>query len=149
MSLNPYFQRACLAVLAVAVTGAEAMMPSCLTVVCHADGQDTLSLDTVMEDSLREVLVMGDSLRLAPIYDAVNQSLKRQQNPSVKSLGDILNKVAPNAMDIVMHPFGFAERKKKRKHKKMNQILWEYDHVDQQDSFNAALDSIMRLEGLK
>lgn len=149
MSVNPNFQRACLLALAVAVTGAEAMMPSCPTTVCYADGQDTVRRDTVMEDSLREVLVMGDSLKLAPIYDAVNQSLKRQQNPGSKSLGDILNQVAPNAMDIVMHPFGFAERKKKRKKKRMNQILWEYDHVDQQDSFNAALDSIMRLEGLK
>ncbi len=124
-------------------------MPSCPTVVCHTDGQDSLMRDTAMVDTLHEVMVMGDSLRLAPIYDAVNQSLKRQQTPGSKSLGDILNQVAPNAMDIVMHPFGFAERKKKRKRKKVNQILWEYDHVDQQDSFNAALDSIMRIEGLK
>ncbi len=149
MSLNHRFQRACLLALATAVTGAEAMMPSLPAVACHADGRDTIGRDTVMVDSLREVLVMGDSLKLAPIYDAMSQSLKRQQNPGVKSLGDILNQVAPNAMDIVMHPFGFAERKKKKKRKRMNQILWEYDHVDSKDSFNAALDSIMKLEGLK
>lgn len=122
------------------------LTPSC---VALPDDQDTAQ-DTAMYDTLREVTVMGDSLKVAPVKGAIEESLKRHAQPSVPTLGEVLNKVAPNAMDYVLHPFGFAERKKKKKVKKVRQILEEYDRVDAaQDEFNHKLDSILRLEGLK
>lgn len=142
-------KRACLVSIAVVVVGAEAMMPLTPPSVVLSDGQDTLVQDTAMYDTLREVMVMGDSLKLAPVRGIIDERVKRNE-PQVKSLGEVLNKLAPNTMDYVLHPFGFAERKKKKKVKRMNQILQEYDRVDAaQNDFNHKLDSILKLEGLK
>lgn len=141
--------------LVVVVTGAEAMMPSLPSTerVCVGEDtilhRDTIHRDTAFVDTLHEVTVMGDSLRLAPVKDAISQSLGKSAGPSVKSLGEVLNKVAPGAMDYVLHPFGFSERKKKKKKKRMEQILKEFDRVDAPNEWNLKLDSILRLEGLK
>ncbi len=142
-------KRACLLGMAVVVVGAEAMMPLTQTSAIWSDDLDSLQRDTAFIDTLHEVTVMGDSLRLAPVRDAIEQSLKRNAQPHVPSLGEVLNKVAPNTMDYILHPFGFAERRKKKRQKKMKQILREYDSVESADAFKLRLDSIMRLEGLK
>lgn len=133
----------------VVTVGAEAMMPSLPSVAVPVTPRDSLQQDTAMVDTLLEVTVMGDSLRVAPVKSAIDQSLKRNTPPSVPSLGDVLNKVAPGAMDHILHPFGFAERKKKKKLKKQSKILQQFDQADQKDEYNRRLDSIMRIEGLK
>ena len=135
--------------LALAVTGASAMMGGTSQVQPYHDGQDTARHDTAFIDTLHEVTVMGDSLKLAPVKDAIDQSLGRGNGPQVKSLGEVLNKIAPGAMDYVLHPFGFAERKKKKKKKRVQQILREYDRIDAKDEFTLKLDSVLRIEGLK
>ena len=142
-------KRACLLGLAVVVVGAEAMMPLTQPFAACSDGPDSLKRDTAFVDTLHELTVMGDSLRLAPVRDAIEQSLKRNVQPHVPSLGEVLNKVAPNTMDYILHPFGFAERKRQKRLKKMKSIMQEYDRVEGADAFTLKLDSIMRLEGLK
>lgn len=133
--------------LALLAEQAGAMMGGAGVVL--AEGGDSLQRDTAMVDTLYEVTVMGDSLRLAPVREAINQSLGRDQGPQMQTLGDVLNKVAPQAMDYVLHPFGFAERKKKKKKKRVKQVLEEFDRAGETDPFVLKLDSIMRMEGLK
>lgn len=143
-------KRMCVVGLAAVVTGADAMMVGFSSPSVPHGSLDSIPQDTAFMDTLREVTVMGDSLKVAPVKGAIDESLKRHAQPSVPTLGEVLNKVAPNAMDYVLHPFGFAERKKKKKVKKVRRILEEYDRVDAaQGEFNHKLDSILRLEGLK
>lgn len=142
-------KRVCILGFAVVVTGANAMMEGVSSPYVSRSLLDSIPRDTAFMDTLHEVTVMGDSLRLAPVRGIIDQRVKRK-DPSVKSLGDVLNKLAPEAMDYVYHPFGFSERRKKKNKKKMLKILEEYDRVDAaQDEFNHKLDSILRLEGLK
>lgn len=103
----------------------------------HPARVDSLGRERV--DTLGEVLVQGRE-RLA-VMDAIDGSLKANRQPGTKSLGDILNKVAPNAMDYVMHPFGFKERKQKRQRKRTQQNLEQYD---QMKTFNELLDEAVR-----
>lgn|GEM_PF-5809163 len=148
MNHLPRIRRTCLLGVVIVVVGAEAMVPMSAP-ISPIIMQDSILRDTAMVDTLRELTVMGDSLRVAPVKDAISQSLKRNGGPKQVTLGDVLNKVAPGTMDYILHPFGFAERKKKKKKKRMNQILQQFDQVDQRDAFARQLDSIMRLEGLK
>lgn len=91
-------------------------------------------------DTLREVEVFGRQ-RLA-VMDALEATLRAQgRQPSTPSLGDVLNKYAPNAQDYILHPFGFKERKKKRQRKRMQDILNEYE---QAKTFEELLDEAVK-----
>lgn len=149
MELGKQIRVACLMSVAVVVTGAWATMPGTSVVPGGMVACDSIPRDTAFEDSLHEVTVMGDSMKLAPVNDAIRQSLGRNPVPKVVSLGDLLNKVAPEAMDYVMHPFGFAERKTKKKRKKVQQILQDFDKAGAPDPFVLKLDSIVKAEGLR
>ncbi len=147
--MEKFARRTSLLVLVAVFSVADAMRLMSPVPSYVKDGGDTIVRDTAFFDTLHEVTVMGDSLKLAPVKDAIRQSLGQKKEPHVKSLGEILNQVAPNTMDYILHPFGFAERKKKKKRKKVQQILQEYDRIDAPDEFTLKLDSILRLEGLK
>lgn len=91
-------------------------------------------------DTLGQVEVKG---RTRPaVMDAFDATIKAQgKQPTTPSLGDLLNKVAPEAQDYILHPFGFKERKKKRQRKRMQQIMQDYDHVK---SFEELLDEAIK-----
>jgi len=142
-------RRACITGLVCLAIGAEAMIPSLPSITPLQLMADSVARDTAFVDTLREVTVMGDSLRVAPVKDAINQSLKRNPIPKQYSLSDVMDMAVPGVSDYILHPFGFKERKKKKQKKRMQKILREYDNADKADSFNHLLDSIMRIEGLK
>lgn len=105
--------------------------------------QDTIPPLTVEVDTLREVEVRPDS-GLA-IGKAIDESLKRNEQPRTKSLGDVLESLLPGLQDKILHPFAFKDRKKERKHKRDRQILRDFDRTK---SSNDLLEEALRREGL-
>lgn len=99
----------------------------------------------VMEDTLRELVVKAPRSIYMPMSKSMQSELKLNAWQQKYSLGGILQRKAPLVQDYIMHPFGFAERKKNKKRQKVSELLEEYDRID---PFYHQLDSIMELEGV-
>lgn len=103
---------------------------------------DTLERkDSLREDTLRTVTVRPGQSRL-PWSNSTQKEVKAMQNARKYSLDGILSKVAPTLHDQILHPFGFKERKKSRKRKKVQKVLWQYDALPTQDPLQLLLDSV-------
>lgn len=115
-----------------------------------AQSSDTLARQqaagVVFVDTLRELTVRPDSggIRI-PISVPLSESLKLQIWGQQNSLGGILQRKAPMLNDQIMHPFGFKERKKIRKKKKVKHILEQYD-ATAADPLQQLLDSLRRAQ---
>ncbi len=79
------------------------------------------------DDTLREVVVRPDSL--LPIDKVLKETLKKNQQPRVPTISDLLEKIKPGLNDIIMYPTAFKERRKEKRMKKMLKTLNEYDRV--------------------
>lgn len=120
------------------------------SLLCAQSGQtgrqereaDTLERkDSLREDTLRTVTVRPGQSRL-PWSNSTQKEVKAMQNAHKYSLDGILSKVAPTLHDQILHPFGFKERKKSRKRKKVQKVLWQYDALPTQDPLQLLLDSV-------
>ncbi|MBQ6086208.1 MAG: hypothetical protein IJK94_06995 [Bacteroidaceae bacterium] len=85
------------------------------------------STKTERVDTLRQIIVKGENR--SPLEKAIEGSLARQIQPSVPSLGDVLEKISPGINDKMLHPFAIKQRKSERKHKRDKKILDEYDRI--------------------
>ncbi len=105
---------------------------------------DSMRLHSEKTDTLMEVEIRPDSgLRIMDVLDA---TLKNNSMPRQKSLGDILEKVAPGLQDKMLHPFAIKSRKKERKHKRDMDLLRDFDRSM---SPNDLLEEALRKEGLE
>lgn len=95
------------------------------------------------EDTLGEVEVRPDSV--LQVLEALKQTLKTDRQPKSKSLGDILDKYAPQLQDKMLHPFAIKDRKQERKRKRDKEVLKEYDRAK---TPNELLEEALRKEGL-
>ena len=100
---------------------------------------DSVRRDSLQADTLREVEVRPDSV--LPVMRALEQTVGRGKGPRTKSLGDIIEKVAPGLNDKITHPFAIKQRKAERRKRKMRKALEEYDRAR---SFNDLLDEAVR-----
>ena len=122
------------------------------SLLCAQSGQtrkqegeaDTLERkDSLREDTLRTVTVRPGQRRI-PLTNGTQKEVKAMQNARKYSLNGILERVAPMLHDQILHPFGFKERKKSRKRKKVQKVLWQYDALPTQDPLQLLLDSVAR-----
>lgn len=99
--------------------------------------------DSMRTDTLREVLVKPkDGKVTLPLSKSTTMDVKLQSWAERYSPNGLLQRYAPTLHDQIMHPFGFAERKKKRKRKKVQKVLELYDAVDRKDPLQLLLDSV-------
>ena len=104
--------------------------------------KDTLSQrDSLREDTLRTVNVRPDRKGVT-WSNGTRKEVQAMQNARKYSLNGILEKVAPTLHDQILHPFGFKERKKGRKRKKVQKVLQQYDALPLQDPLQLLLDSV-------
>ncbi len=115
---------------------ASAIAPAC-------PPPDSIRRDSVLADTLREVEVRPDSV--LPVMRALGQVLPRTV-PRSKSLGDIIEKVAPGLNDKITHPFAIKQRKAERRKKRMRRALEQYDRAR---SFNDLLDEAVRRQQIE
>jgi len=84
--------------------------------------------DTLRTDTLRQVIVRGDTL--SPINSAIAKTLKAHPIPKPSpSLSDLLRKISPRLEDQITHPFAIKERRREKERKKHQKILQHYDQV--------------------
>ncbi len=104
---------------------------------------ETQRPDTFRIDTLREVMVKGDSI--LPVMEAIMKSLKAHPIPkSPPNLGEILNKYAPGLQDRITHPFAIKDRKREKRKRKHKKILEDYEHIK---TFNDLLrEAYMQLQ---
>lgn len=107
---------------------------------------DTIPDSTSREkiDTLRQIIVTGETR--SPLEKAIESSLARQKQPSVPTLGDVLERVSPGINDKMLHPFAIKQRKRERKHKRDMKILDEYDRVI---TFQDLLDQAVKQQQLE
>ncbi len=111
---------------------------------------DNVPSDSLKTDTLREVIVTGGNHGVQlPLSNSLKQDMKLSSWAQKYSPNGLLQKYAPTLHDQIMHPFGFAERKKNRKRKKVDKILQQYDAIDAVDPLQLLLDSVARAQGLK
>ena len=111
---------------------------------------DNVPADSLKTDTLREVVVKGRERTVQiPLSNSMKLDMKLATWAQKYSPNGLLQKYAPTLHDQIMHPFGFAERKKNRKRKKVNKILQQYDAIDAVDPLKLLLDSVAKVQGLK
>ena len=104
-------------------------------------GQDSTVRDTLQADTLREVVVRPDSV--LPVVRVLEKTVGRSRGPRSVSLGDVIEKVAPDKM---LHPFAIKQRKSERRKKKMRRVLENYDR---QKTFNELLDEAVKRQQME
>ena len=108
-----------------AVFVAAAALPLCTmadTVPADTLGQNVL---IVQGDTLREVEVRPS--KDLPVEDALRRSLGNE--PRMKSIGDVLEKLSPGINDKITHPFAIRQRKQERRSRRWQRRLEEFDRV--------------------
>ena len=95
------------------------------------------STHVVMEDTLREVVIGGRKAVDLPMSNGLKSSIKGIVDAQKYSLTGLIGETAA---DYILHPFGFAERKRAKKRKKVKKVLREYDAM--QDPLKEVLDSV-------
>lgn len=106
--------------------------------------RDSLARDSLPADTMREVIVSGDTtLRVKQILD---NTLKHQRQPRVMSVGDLLEKLSPGLNDKITHPFAMKQRKAERRKKKLRKVLEDYNRAK---TFNELLDEAVRRQQME
>lgn len=102
-----------------------------------------LSRDSLRTDTLREVVVKPDSvLQIMKVLKKTTQD----HTPRTKSLGDVIEDLAPGLQDKMLHPFAMKQRKSERRKKKLYRALEQYD---QAKTFNDLLDEAVKRQQLE
>lgn len=126
--------------------GAEVLMSTgCLPVdTGRVQRPDSLlSRDSLRTDTLREVVVKPDSvLQIMKVLKKTTQD----HTPRTKSLGDVIEDLAPGLQDKMLHPFAMKQRKSERRKKKLYRALEQYD---QAKTFNDLLDEAVKRQQLE
>ncbi|MDY3820614.1 MAG: hypothetical protein SPG95_00590 [Bacteroidaceae bacterium] len=120
--------------------GAEVLMSAgCLP----ADTGRVQRPDSLRTDTLREVVVKPDSvLQIMKVLKKTTQD----NTPRTKSLGDVIEDLAPGLQDKMLHPFAMKQRKSERRKKKLYRALEQYD---QAKTFNDLLDEAVKRQQLE
>jgi hypothetical protein len=105
---------------------------------------DTIPPTTERTDTLKEVEVIAPG-RTSGLEDALRQSLERMGIRNPITLGDLINKISPNLMDKIIHPFAFKERRRAKKRKKVQKIL---DDFDKTKTFDELVREALEREGI-
>lgn len=95
------------------------------------------SLRAEKEDTLREITIQGSNEVKLPMSGALKSQVQGIVNARKYSLSGILGETVT---DYIMHPFGFAERKRAKKRKKVSKVLQQYDAIT--DPLQELLDSL-------
>ena len=120
--------------------GAEVLMSTgCLP----ADTGRVQRPDSLRTDTLREVVVKPDSV--LQIMKVLKKTTK-DNTPRTKSLGDVIEDLAPGLQDKMLHPFAMKQRKAERRKKKLYRALEQYD---QAKTFNDLLDEAVKRQQLE
>lgn len=105
--------------------------------------KDTLNKpDTLWEDTLRAVTIRP--LGMVPLSKRMQKYAEEIKKGQRYSLNGIIEKLSPTLHDQIMHPFGFKERRKSRKRKKVRKVLQQYDALPMKDPLQLLLDSVAR-----
>ena len=115
-----------------------------MTQAAACASQDSAARDTVLADTLREVVVRPDSV--LPVARALEKTIGRGGGPRSMSLGDIVEKLSPGLNDKITHPFAVKQRKAERRKKKLRKALDEYDRAK---TFNELLDEAVKRQQLE
>ena len=121
-----------------------------------ATPEDTIPPTQEPKDTLKEgeLTVPGRKLKevevVAPgptsgLEDALRQSIERMGIRNPLTLGDLVNKISPNLTDKIMHPFGFKERRRAKKRKKVQKILNDFDRTK---TFDELVREALEREGI-
>lgn len=102
-----------------------------------------LSRDSLRTDTLREVVVKPDSV--LQIMKVLKKTTK-DNTLRTKSLGDVIEDLAPGLQDKMLHPFAMKQRKAERRKKKLYRALEQYD---QAKTFNDLLDEAVKRQQLE
>lgn len=117
-----------------------------LMVATAAKGQSLAypdSLRAEKEDTLREITIEANKELKMPMSSSLKSSIQDIKNAEKYSLTNLLG----GAADYILHPFGFAERKRARKRKKVNKVMMEYDAIN--DPLQELLDSVATVKGIE
>lgn len=108
--------------------------------------KDTLKKEelTVPGRKLKEVEVVAPG-PTSGLEDALRQSIERMGIRNPLTLGDLVNKISPNLTDKIMHPFGFKERRRAKKRKKVQKILNDFDRTK---TFDELVREALEREGI-
>lgn len=111
-----------------------------------AAGQQYQEPDSLDVDTLREIVVNGDTI--LRVNDAIRQSLKQSGygKISTKSVSDVLGQ---KTTDKILHPFAYKDRKKERKHARDRKILEEYDEATRVKTFDELLWEAIRQQAIE
>ena len=99
---------------------------------------------TVPGRKLKEVEVVAPG-PTSGLEDALRQSIERMGIRNPLTLGDLVNKISPNLTDKIMHPFGFKERRRAKKRKKVQKILNDFDRTK---TFDELVREALEREGI-
>lgn len=121
-----------------------------------ATPEDTIPPTQEPKDTLKkgELTVPGRKLKevevVAPgptsgLEDALRQSIERMGIRNPLTLSDLVNKISPNLTDKIMHPFGFKERRRAKKRKKVQKILNDFDRTK---TFDELVREALEREGI-
>lgn len=91
-------------------------------------GSQSVMPDSLRTDTLAEVVVHGGA---SPVSKAIGQRIEawKKSQPKQVNLTTLFDLIHSELNDILMHPFGFKQRKKERRRKRTRQILEHYDRV--------------------
>lgn len=98
--------------------------------------------DSIKADTLREVVVSNKRKVSFPLNSTMMKEVTFMTKFRQSSLGGWLQKYYPIVNDWITHPFGFAERKRNKKRKKVKHILEQYDAISAVDPLQLLLDSV-------
>lgn len=105
--------------------------------------------DSIKADTLREVVVSNKRKVSFPLNSTMMKEVTFMTKFRQSSLGGWLQKYYPIVNDYITHPFGFAERKRNRKRKKVKHVLEQFDAVGTADPLQVLLDSVALVQGKK
>ncbi len=120
------------------------MIARLLFLLMPADTVPPVPHDSLRTDTLKEVVVDGRRDGKLPVTDAIDKSTGKLRR--TRTLGDILEKVAPGLQDKMLHPFAVKQRKRERHKKKMRKVLEHYNEVK---SFHDLLEEAVRRQELE
>ncbi len=109
-----------------------------------ADTVPPVPHDSLRTDTLKEVVVDGKRNGKLPVMDAIDK--RELIQPRHLPLGEILEKVAPELQDKMLHPFAVKQRKRERHKKKMRKVLEHYNEVK---SFHDLLEEAVKRQEME
>lgn len=105
--------------------------------------QEVTPIDTLRVDTLREISVQGKEGIQVPLSNSLTKGVAVMKKAEKYSLNGLIQHYFPTLHDQITHPFGFAERRRNRKRKKVRGVLQQYDALAR-DPLKMLLDSVAR-----